>query len=82
MEIMTTSPVSFWAEDGWAGWTLQKHGIHLHHDPRYRQHVWDVPTKNNDFITVHVQGSGVTATCSLHSTEKMKDIYKGMQGEK
>ena len=81
LEIMTTSHVDFWAEDGWAGWTLQKHGIYLHHDARYRQHVYDVPTKKNDFITVHVQGRDVLETCSLHSTDRMRDIYKGLRND-
>ena len=56
LEIMTTSHVDFWAYDGWAGWTLQKHDIHLYNDGRYAQYP-TFPSKDNDVISSHL---GVT----------------------
>ena len=56
LQILVQSHVDFWADDGWAGWTLQKHDIWLHCDPtRYVQYPeLGVPAKHNDVVSVHV----------------------------
>ena len=54
LEVLVTSHVDYWADDGWAGWTLPKHGIHLHHDPRYGQYPDAVPNPHNDIISTHL----------------------------
>jgi hypothetical protein len=68
LEALSTAHVDFWADDGWAGWTLPKYGIHLHHDPRYGQYPDSVPTKQNDIITSHL---------GQHPYKTMRDIHAG-----
>lgn len=55
LQTLIATHVDFWADDGWAGWTLQKSGIHLHHDPRYGQYAdGTVPSRQNDIISTHL----------------------------
>ena len=68
LQVLSTAHVDFWADDGWAGWTLPKAGIHLHHDPRYGQYPDAVPTKHNDVISSHL---------GKHPYKIMRDIYAG-----
>jgi hypothetical protein len=67
LEILSQAHVDFWADDGWAGWTLKKSGVNLHHDPRYAQYP-DVPMQQNDIITSHM---------GQHPYKLMRDIYAG-----
>ena len=68
MEFLATAHVDFWADDGWAGWTLPKAGIHLHNDLRYGQYPDAVPAKDNDIISTHM---------GQHPYKRMRDIYSG-----
>jgi hypothetical protein len=68
LEILSTAHVDFWADDGWAGFTLPKHGILLHNDLRYGQYPTDVPTKKNDIITTHM---------GQHPYKVMRSIHDG-----
>jgi hypothetical protein len=74
LEILANERVTFWADDGWAGWTLQKHGIWLNNDTRYNYYPL-IPTKQTDAISVHVS-EHVLAPVSVYDT--MQNIYKGM----
>jgi len=65
LEILSQAHVDFWADDGWAGWTLKMSGVNLHHDPRYAQYP-DVPMQQNDIITSHM---------GQHPYKLMRDIY-------
>ena len=69
LQKLTTAHVDFWADDGWAGWTLQKSGIYLHHDPRYGQYAdGSVPSAQNDIITTHL---------GPHPYRVMRKLYSG-----
>jgi hypothetical protein len=68
LQILVKAHVDFWADDGWAGWTLRKAGIDLHHDPRYGQVHDTVPTRQNDTISTHLGPIPYRA---------MRDIYSG-----
>jgi hypothetical protein len=68
LQILTTSHVDFWADDGWAGWTLRKAGIDLHHDHRYGQIHDSVPTLQNDIISTHL---------GPFAYSRMRDIHSG-----
>lgn len=75
LQIMTAAHVDFWADDGWAGWTLQKSGIHLHQDLRYNT---ELPLDWFLIGTAYPQSGYI----SLHmgpSYEKMREIYKGVE---
>ena len=72
MQILTNEHVFFWADDGWAGWALQKHNIYLNNDLKYAQYP-DVPAQQNDTISVHLSEHVV-----LSVSDVMQDIYKGM----
>jgi hypothetical protein len=67
LEVLSQAHVNFWADDGWAGWTLPKSGIKLHHDPRYAQYP-EIPTRQNDIITSHM---------GQHPYKIMRDIHAG-----
>ena len=69
LQILATAHVDFWADDGWAGWTLKKHGINLHHDPRYGQCPQTVPTLQNDAISTHL---------GFYPYKTMRDMYSGV----
>lgn len=66
LQILSTAHVNFWADDGWAGWTLPKFGVHLHHDDRYGQYPDAVPTPQTDTISTHM-GS--------YPYKRMRDIH-------
>jgi len=68
LESLVSAHVDFWADDGWAGWTLKKAGIDLTNDHRYGQYPTDVPTPQNDIITTHM---------GQHPYKIMRDIYSG-----
>lgn len=68
MQVLATAHVDFWADDGWAGWTLQKASIDLHNDLRYGQYPDAVPTRQNDIITTHM---------GQHPYKTMRSIYDG-----
>jgi hypothetical protein len=68
LQYLATAHVDFWADDGWAGWTLPKAGIHLHHDPRYGQYPDATPTRHNDVISTHL---------GQHPYKTMRDIHSG-----
>lgn len=68
LQILSTAHVDFWADDGWAGWTLRKSGIDLYHDPRYGQYPDAVPTIQNDVISTHLWE---------HPYKVMRDIHSG-----
>lgn len=72
LKIMTESHVDFWADDGWAGWTLQKHGIHLHSDNRYNTDLplygflLGGPSPQPGYISLHMGPS----------YELMRDVHR------
>jgi hypothetical protein len=68
LEVLAQAHVDFWADDGWAGWTLPKSGIYLHHDPRYGQYPEATPTRHNDIISTHL---------GQHPYKIMRDIHSG-----
>ena len=68
LEILVSAHVDFWADDGWAGFTLPKHGVLLHNDLRYGQYPDGVPTPQNDIITTHL---------GQHPYKTMRDIHAG-----
>ena len=68
LQILSTAHVDFWADDGWAGWTLPKSGVYLHNDIRYGQYPTAVPTLHNDVITTHL---------GQHPYKTMRDIHSG-----
>lgn len=73
--IMANERVDFWADDGWAGWTLQKQGIWLNNDLRYAQYD-NVPKPSNDTISVHISEHVVRPTPVY---DVMQGIYQEMK---
>lgn len=67
LQILATAHIDFWADDGWAGWTLPKSGINLHNDHRYG-YCPDVPTRQNDIISAHM---------GFYPYKVMRDIRSG-----
>lgn len=66
LEIMTKAHVDYWADDGWAGWTLPKHGIKLYPDPRYGNFPYNFPTRQNNIITAHLNATVSDMMYSIH----------------
>jgi hypothetical protein len=71
LQVLATAHVNFWADDGWAGWTLQKAGIHLHNDLRYAQYP-EAPARENNIITSHM---------GQVPYKVMRDIYAGRNAQ-
>jgi hypothetical protein len=68
LQILVAAHVDFWADDGWAGWTLQKSGIYLHNDLRYGMFPTVIPTRQNNDITTHM---------GQWAYKTMRDIHSG-----
>jgi hypothetical protein len=69
-QIIIDDPVTDWAEDRWVGETLRKHGITVHHDPRYVGQGRN-PNLSNDFITSHL-----CDTPRVYSNTEMYEAYR------
>ena len=68
--LILDAPVTFWAEDGWIGSVMRKHGIEVHHDGRYVD-APDFPKQDNDIISAHL-----AITPTVYDSKRMYEIHR------
>lgn len=69
-KLIVNEPVTFWAEDGWIGTIMKKHGIEAHHSDRYVDAPF-FPQKDNNIISVHL-----SCTPEIYETKMMYEMHR------